>query len=493
MPEKRSRKNGTYRDPEARIPVHPPTPQGFASQAPQRVLLMTPQMAAIGGLLAFFTVVMLVVWLPTDTYTPAPSENWLPLSDEATRGQEVFISNGCVYCHSGFTRPQDVFNGQYYLYTRVSEPGDYNIYATGPNLFGTERTGPDLSQEGGHHPDDWHRAHYQNPRYTMPISIMPEFNFLSEEQTSGLIAFNQSQGGKEAMLRYAAQTVGKKLMLSNMGVYDPAEQFPDLVQQLQDQGVYRADGQPSDKSPSGLPWMAVWMMNSFERSYWLTNDPLPVTQENLMRGKQIFLERCVGCHGVQGDGGGPAGQYLDPSPFNFADTTMTGITGPFASDGALYYRILTGGKGTGMENFGTRLSVEDIWRTVLFLRTIQNGSLESVDTVPTVDMWEPWTPPPPMINYIDEHPIQDGAGVINQTSSDPFAAAAHWISPGMATGDEILVGGKLPMSPALLSDLVRSTYNQMVEQAYQDAQARGEDLPPKDDIMSTEGLVFHAP
>ena len=28
-----------------------------------------------------------------------------------------------------------------------------------------------------------------------------------------------------------------------------------------------------------------------------------------------------------------------------------------------------------MENFGTRLSVEDIWRVVLFLRTIHNGTL----------------------------------------------------------------------------------------------------------------------
>ena len=44
-------------------------------------------------------------------------------------------------------------------------------------MLGTERTGPDLSQEGGVHTDEWHLAHFHNPRYTFPKSIMPEFSF----------------------------------------------------------------------------------------------------------------------------------------------------------------------------------------------------------------------------------------------------------------------------------------------------------------------------
>ena len=39
---------------------------------------------------------------------------------------------------------------------RVAQAGDYVFQKT--MLLGTERTGPDLSQEGGVHPDDWHRA-----------------------------------------------------------------------------------------------------------------------------------------------------------------------------------------------------------------------------------------------------------------------------------------------------------------------------------------------
>jgi cytochrome c oxidase cbb3-type subunit 2 len=476
------------KDIQHRIPAHPPTPQGFAHQEPQRHILMTPAMAAIGGMVAFFTIVFSVVILPTTTYKPPESHNWLPLSDAAFRGRGVYLSNGCVYCHSGFSRPQDVYNGIYYLYPRVSEPGDYNGISQSPNVFGSERTGPDLSQEGGNHPDGWHKAHYDNPRNTMPLSIMPKFNFLSEDQLNDLIAFNQTAGGKEAVLRYAAVTVGNKLMRINGGNLDPGQAFPELVQQLKQQGSFQADGQPSDKSPSGLPWKLVWHMNSFERSYWLTLDPLPVTQANLLRGKDIFLKRCAGCHGAQGDGKGPAAQFLTPTPFDFTDPMQFNWAG--GSDGQFYHRILTAGPGTAMENFGTRLSVEDIWRVVLFLRTIPNGGLKQ--PLVTVDMYTSWEPPQPMLNYLDNHPIQE-APQLTGTAQDPFMVAAQWLAPGMAPKDEIIVGGKLPMTLERLKGLIQSSYTSMVEQAYNDAQARGEELPEQEQIMSTQGLQFHAP
>ena len=56
-----------------------------------------------------------------------------------------------------------------------------------PHLLGTERTGPDLSQEGGEHPDDWHEAHFANPRYVRPESIMPNWAFLGEERIRALM------------------------------------------------------------------------------------------------------------------------------------------------------------------------------------------------------------------------------------------------------------------------------------------------------------------
>lgn len=472
-----------------RIPAHPTPPPGFDS-APRRTLVMTPHLAAIGGLLAFFMVVLTVVVLPTATYDPPPSENWLPLTDEAADGRAVYMANGCLYCHSGFTRPQDVLVGQFYLYPRISEPGDFAGTDQAPQVMGSERTGPDLSQEGGMHPDGWHEAHYYNPRNVNPLSIMPQFNFLTEDELSHLVAFNQESGGKEAVLRAAAVEVGNNLMAVNGAGADPMMFFPDLVNQLTSAGEYKADGSGMDKSPSGMPWMAVWMVNSFERGYWLTPDPLPVTQQNLTRGKQIYLERCSGCHGPKGDGFGSAQPFLTPTPFNFTDTSMMGANGFFASDGMYYHRILTGGPGTAMENFGTRLSVEDTWRVVQFLRTIPNGSLEDQGSVVTPDMFQPWSPPPPLQNYIDSHPISDGPG--NITATDPFGAAAHWIAPGMGPADTIMIGGKLPMTQQRLADLIRSVYMQKVQKAYDDAENRGEDLPPREQIMDTTGITFHS-
>ena len=39
-----------------------------------------------------------------------------------------------------------------------------------------------VTAEGGEHPDDWHLAHFLNPRWTRPLSLMPRFEFLGRAQ-----------------------------------------------------------------------------------------------------------------------------------------------------------------------------------------------------------------------------------------------------------------------------------------------------------------------
>jgi cytochrome c oxidase cbb3-type subunit 2/cytochrome c oxidase cbb3-type subunit I/II len=474
-----------------RIPSNVPTPQGFATEEPQQHILMTPLMSGLGGLLAFFTVVFFVVLLPTLTYKPPASDNWLPLSNAAVRGRGLYLANGCNYCHSGYTRPQDVFSGLYYLYPRITDPGDIYGVDQSPNALGTERTGPDLSQEGGNHPDMWHVAHYWNPRSVDPLSVMPSLNFWTTQQLSDAIAFNQSSGGKEATLRVAAQKVAQTMGSVSGGDTDPATAFPDLVKQEQANGTYNANGKPDDTEASGLSWDDINDVFSFERTYWLTADPLEPTQNNIDRGRVVFEQRCVGCHGPKGLGDGPAAQFLNPTPDDFSDKGM--FTSPTDSDGERYYRILVGGKGTAMENFGTRLSVEDIWRVILFLRTIPNGGFDQ--PVTTVDKYTAWTAPDELMKFAQEHPL-NAPGLPPQTGgqSDPFMAAAQWIYPGMATGDYIMLGGKLKIDLPILAGLIKDQYMQMVQQDLQDAHARNEpDLPSDSQILDTSGLVWHAP
>ncbi len=40
---------------------------------------------------------------------------------------------------------------------------------------------------------------------------------------------------------------------------------------------------------------------------------------NVEKGKEIFAQRCVACHGASGHGDGPASASLDPKPRKFAD------------------------------------------------------------------------------------------------------------------------------------------------------------------------------
>ena len=55
----------------------------------------------------------------------------------------------------------------------ISTPDEF-VYDS-PHMFGTKRTGPDLSRVGGKYDTQWHRTHFRNPRDLVPGSVMPPF------------------------------------------------------------------------------------------------------------------------------------------------------------------------------------------------------------------------------------------------------------------------------------------------------------------------------
>ena len=128
---------------------------------------MTPLAVVIGSLMLLASVVLVVVYVPWATRHEEPSEIFRTRSQMEAEGRLIYIANGCVYCHSQSIRTIDWGHGA----ERIAQAGDY--VSDQPILLGSQRTGPDLSQEGGEHPDDWHIAHFINPRYTRPASIMP--------------------------------------------------------------------------------------------------------------------------------------------------------------------------------------------------------------------------------------------------------------------------------------------------------------------------------
>src|SRR2546430_15757761 len=88
-------------------------------------------------------------------------------------------------------------------------------------------------------------------------------------------------------------------------------------------------------------------LSQIDRSYWLSGDPLPVTEENLLRGKEVFLQRCVGCHGLKGDGKGPAATFMSPPPADFTDKDDA-CCGGGTRPRDVYCPILRGGPGTAV-------------------------------------------------------------------------------------------------------------------------------------------------
>jgi cytochrome c oxidase cbb3-type subunit 2 len=138
---------------------------------------------ALGAFAIMAGAICLLVLVPQallmDVQAPAQLQ---PYTETQLAGREVYIANGCVYCHSQQVRDPafttDVDRG---WGSRATVPQDY-VYDR-PHLLGTMRTGPDLINVGQRLPDvDWQLIHLYDPRSLVEWSLMPGFPYLFEEK-----------------------------------------------------------------------------------------------------------------------------------------------------------------------------------------------------------------------------------------------------------------------------------------------------------------------
>ncbi|MFA0434221.1 cbb3-type cytochrome c oxidase subunit II [Vibrio cyclitrophicus] len=104
----------------------------------------------------------------------------MPLTPIELVGRDIYISEGCHVCHTQMVRPLEPEvkrNG------RPNKEAD-DIYEF-PNLWGSKRTGPDLTNLGRKYSDQWHVIHLINPRQVVPTSIMPSYPWLFEQTLTG--------------------------------------------------------------------------------------------------------------------------------------------------------------------------------------------------------------------------------------------------------------------------------------------------------------------
>ncbi|WP_051330743.1 cbb3-type cytochrome c oxidase subunit II [Aneurinibacillus terranovensis] len=104
------------------------------------------------------------------------------------KGRLVYIANGCNTCHTQVVRPVKADLAM--NLGPVTVPGDY-VYDH-PHLVGSNRTGPDLMWVGARTSADWNYKHLKDPQALVPDSIMPKFDYLSEQDLNNLVAYLMS-------------------------------------------------------------------------------------------------------------------------------------------------------------------------------------------------------------------------------------------------------------------------------------------------------------
>jgi mono/diheme cytochrome c family protein len=92
-------------------------------------------------------------------------------------------------------------------------------------------------------------------------------------------------------------------------------------------------------------------------------NPVAVSESSLGAGQKIYLKRCVACHGKTGNGDGPDAADLGIHPAKLSDPVIRQET-----DGELFWKITVGKK--PMPNYGTRLSPNDRWNVINYLRSL---------------------------------------------------------------------------------------------------------------------------
>lgn len=329
---------------------------------------MTPRIIVIGGLAVVLSVVAVVVFLPFAIFKPADTLYVRPYTDIEQHGRDLYVSNGCLYCHSQFTRPEDVTPSE------PSEAGDFNYDK--PHQLGTLRTGPDLANIGLKRGDQWEIDHLIDPRKFTPNSIMPSFKFLSEDDLRSIVAYLNTLGNKQTastnlMLpdKYHGLKQPMSLTIENwaegrdlfakrcLTCHGPAGKGDGPYAMINnarpaDLRQHRFGALPTEfffwRVSEGVPGtvMPKWRQSMTEDERWLVvlyiqnafmdmvphlteegdlpaeydvTNPLPVDPATLDEGKATFVAYCQFCHGYGGRGNGVDAAGLRPAPPDFND------------------------------------------------------------------------------------------------------------------------------------------------------------------------------
>jgi mono/diheme cytochrome c family protein len=97
--------------------------------------------------------------------------------------------------------------------------------------------------------------------------------------------------------------------------------------------------------------------------YQTMKNPTTANKENLAIGKSLYSKHCKSCHGSTGLGDGTKAANLKGDLGDFSSKKYQS-----QSDGAMFYKSYIGRK--DMPNYEKKMTEEDMWFTVNYMRTM---------------------------------------------------------------------------------------------------------------------------
>jgi cytochrome c oxidase cbb3-type subunit 2 len=136
--------------------------------------------------LAVGVVILVAVAFPK-SQTPAAG-------DAVARGLQVYLSEGCIHCHSQYVRPGSLDAENWGPVRGVKEVLDGE-----PVLIGNRRQGPDLTNVGARRSAAWLKLHFITPQAFSPGTAMPSYAHLFEAGRGDDLVSYLKQSGEMKM------------------------------------------------------------------------------------------------------------------------------------------------------------------------------------------------------------------------------------------------------------------------------------------------------